>query len=65
MKVISVDPDEMPYFASSHLDLHFLLVSNISNARHQWVSMCSTQAYVFVLMLYVQVNKFSVTLGRQ
>ena len=34
MKVNSVDPDEMPHFTAYHLDLHFLLVSNISNARH-------------------------------
>ena len=34
MKVNSVDPDEMPHLAAYYLDLHFLLLSNINNARH-------------------------------
>ena len=33
----SVDPDEMLFFAGSHLGLHCLLTSHFMNIRPEWI----------------------------
>ena len=34
----SVDPDETPHYAASHVGLHCLLISHLWNVRHKWVN---------------------------